>query len=83
MYSDQQIFERIRLTLTELFEIPPAKITLDAHLADDLDIDSIDAVDLIAEMRDLVNRKIEPEEFKSVRTLRDVVQVLQRLTSEA
>ena len=82
LYTQEQIFERVKRALVDVFEIDADTITMDAHLGDDLDIDSIDAVDLIAELRDMLPRKIEPEEFKSVSTVGDVVRVLQNLVSQ-
>jgi acyl carrier protein len=58
------------------FEIARERVTLDAKLGDDLDIDSIDAVDLIVQLKSVVGRRLEPEAFKSVRTISDVVDAL-------
>jgi len=52
----------------------------DADLAQDLDLDSIDAVDLVVELQKLTGRKIKPEEFKTVRTVGDVVERVYELT---
>jgi acyl carrier protein len=71
--SRDQIFERLRADLQEMFEIPAERITLDARLYEDLDLDSIDAVDLVVKLGELTGRKIKPEAFKSVRTVGDVV----------
>ena len=79
-YSEEEIYQRMRKALIDVFEIPSERISLDAHLAGDLDIDSIDAVDLIAELRDLLPRKVDPEEFKRVTTVRDVVLLLRELS---
>lgn len=73
MQTEEQIFEQVRRVLVELFELAPEKITLDAHLYDDLDIDSLDAIDLILELKTLTGRKVQPEQFRHVRTVRDVV----------
>jgi len=56
-----------------MFEIPAERINLDARLYEDLDLDSIDAVDLIVKLSELTGRKIKPEAFRSVRTVSDVV----------
>ena len=61
--------------LTELFAIPPEKITLDANLYQDLDIDSIDAVDLAIEFKKQTGRQLTPDEFKQIRTVGDIVNV--------
>ncbi|MFV0277054.1 MAG: acyl carrier protein [Parahaliea sp.] len=59
--------------LVDMFEVEATKIQPQARLYEDLDVDSIDAVDLVVELRNLTGRKIDPDEFKSVRTVDDVV----------
>ena len=71
--SPDEILARLRADLEEMFEIPPDKVTTDARLYEDLDLDSIDAVDLIVKLGELTGRKIKPDAFKSVRTVGDVV----------
>jgi len=79
----QEIFARLRDLLVELFEVEPGKITLEANLYKDLDIDSIDAVDLIIKLREITGRRVQPEAFKQVRTVGDVVNVVYGLTQAA
>lgn len=79
MHSHDEVFDGIRSTLAELFELDPAVITLDARLNEDLAIDSIDVVDLMDEVRRRTGRKVTPEDFRSVRTVADLVATLQRL----
>lgn len=62
--------------LVELFEIDPEKITLEANLYQDLDIDSIDAIDLAVEFKKRTGRQLAPDEFKKIRTVNDVVDVV-------
>jgi acyl carrier protein len=59
-----------------MFELDRSKITLDANLYSDLDIDSIDAVDLAVKLKELTGKRLQPEVFKSVRTVQDVVDAL-------
>ena len=59
--------------LVEMFEVPEAAVTPEAKLFEDLDLDSIDAVDLVVRLQDYTGRKIPVAEFKSVRTVGDVV----------
>jgi len=80
MLSAEQILEMLRAAFAELFEIDPARIVPEARLADDLEIDSIDAVDLIERVRRVIGRKVTPEEFRSVRTVGDLVQAIERLS---
>ena len=74
--TKNELFERIVSILTDSFEIETARITPEARLYDDLDIDSIDAVDLIVQLKPLLGRSLQPDAFKSVRTVQDIVDVL-------
>jgi acyl carrier protein len=79
MQTRDDIFNTLRDALVELFELEPARVTLDANLYQDLEIDSIDAVDLIDHIKRQTGKKIAAEEFKSVRTVNDVVEAVYRL----
>jgi acyl carrier protein len=79
MQSQEEIYRQVSNVLVELFELDPAKVVWDAHLYEDLDIDSLDAIDLILELKELTGRKVQPEQFKQVRTVRDVVNAVHHL----
>lgn len=79
--TKDDIFAKISEILQQTFEIDPARITPEAKLVDDLDIDSIDAVDLIVQLKPLVGKRLQPEVFKSVRTVQDVVDALHGLVN--
>ena len=81
MQSTQEIFEQLRSVLQELFEIEPGKVTLDAHLYNDLEIDSIDTIDLILRLKELTGRKIQPDQFRNVRTVGDAVAAIRELVN--
>ena len=72
----EELYGTIRDTLRDQFEIPEESITLQADLYEDLDIDSIDAVDLVVRMRDFTGVRLDPETFKSVRTVNDVIEAM-------
>jgi len=74
--NKDDIFRELKKILQDLFEIDPTAIRLDSHLYEELDIDSIDAIDLIANLQTMTGRKFNPEEFKSVRKVSDVVNVI-------
>lgn len=74
--SQDELYQKLVAVLTSTFDIDPASIHLDARLGEDLDIDSIDAVDLLVELKHITGLRLQPEAFKSVRTLRDVVDAL-------
>lgn len=69
----EQVLEQVTAALVELFEIDEADIKPEAQLYTDLDLDSIDAVDLVVHLQKVTGKKIKPEEFKEVRTVDDVV----------
>jgi acyl carrier protein len=77
--TKDDIFQRIVKILEDTFEIDPTLVKLEAHLYNDLEIDSIDAVDLIVQLKPLVGKRLDPEAFKAVRTVADVVDSLHGL----
>jgi acyl carrier protein len=68
--------------LHEMFELDKSMITPDANLYTDLDIDSIDAVDLAVKLKEETGKRLQPEAFKTVRTVQDVVNALADLLAE-
>jgi acyl carrier protein len=74
--TKEELFERIKKELIATFELDADKITPDAELVGDLDLDSIDAVDLIVKMKPYVEGAIEAAQFKDARTVQDVVDIL-------
>ncbi len=75
-YTKDDLFKEFTKVLEELFEIEPENVTLQSRLVEDLDLDSIDAVDMIVKLQNFIGRRIKPEDFKSVRTVEDVLNVL-------
>jgi len=73
MKTQQDVFNLLKQLLVKEFELDASQISMEAHLYEDLDLDSIDAVDLVVKLREITGKKIEPEAFKSVRTVGDVV----------
>jgi acyl carrier protein len=73
MHNKEDILRELRTALVELFELDPERITPEATLYQDLDIDSIDAIDLVLRLKELTGKKMQPEEFKHVRTVGDVI----------
>lgn len=81
--NQAEIFEQLSQVLQTTFDTDPALITAQARLYEDLDIDSIDAVDLIVKLKPMVGKRLQPEAFKNVRTVQDVVNALHGLMQEA
>lgn len=74
--SKAQIHKELQGIFTELFELDPQDVTLEARLYEDLDLDSIDAVDLIVYLQSKTDKQFKPEEFKSVKTVNDIITII-------
>jgi acyl carrier protein len=81
-YSKAEIFNLLKDSLHQLFEIETQAITLESRFYEDLDLDSIDAVDLIVHLQTFTHKKFKPDEFKAVRTIGDIVTVIERELSQ-
>ncbi len=77
--SKDELLARLTALMVEHFEIDRERIQAGARLYEDLDIDSIDAVDLLVQLRPLLGKRLQPDVFKSVRTVQDVVDALHGL----
>lgn len=73
MNNRDNLYKEITSILSEMFEIPAEKIKGESKLYEDLDLDSIDAVDLVIRLQELTKKKFDPEAFKSIRTVDDIV----------
>ena len=80
--SKEEIYPWLIDILHEMFDLDKAKITGEANLYTDLDIDSIDAVDLAVKLKELTGKRLQPEVFKRVRTAEDVVNALTGLLAK-
>ncbi|MDD9652323.1 acyl carrier protein [Klebsiella pasteurii] len=83
MTDQKAIYEEVSTLLIKLFEVDAQAIQPEARLYEDLELDSIDAVDMIVHLQKKTGKKIKPEEFKAVRTVQDVVDAVERLLKEA
>jgi len=81
MQSKEEIFSTLVEIIRDDFEVDETDIELEANLYEDLDLDSIDAVDLVVKLRAITGKKIDPEAFKKVRTVEDVVVEVEKLVT--
>jgi acyl carrier protein len=81
MQSKDAIYTKLVEILEELFEIEASDISPESNLYEDLDIDSIDAVDMIVKLKELTGKKLQPSDFKQVRTVQDVVDAVYDLVN--
>ena len=71
--SKDEIFEILKKALVELFEIDENKVVPEAKIYEDLQIDSIDAIDLVDYVKKNTGYKLMPDDFKNIQTLGDIV----------
>ena len=81
MVTEAEIEQKIKDILVADFECDPARLTSDVNLFTDLDLDSIDAVDLIVRLQQETGKKVDPESFRQIRTLRDVTTAVVQLVN--
>lgn len=80
-YKDETYKEVVGY-LTDDFEIPAEQIHPDAKLQDDLELDSIDAVDLMVKFQEATGKKVTPDQFEGIETVRDLVVLVETLKRE-
>ncbi len=81
MQSREEIYHAIVRILVDEFDIAEGDISQEANLYEELDLDSIDAVDLVAKIQELTGKKVRPDQFRSVRTVGDVVGAIESLVT--
>ena len=78
----EQLTERVISALASTKHIPRERISLESSL-DDLGFDSLDKVTLLFELEQHLQLSIPDEEFRSVRSVRDIVEGISRLVANA
>ena len=78
-YSREEIYNKLAEILVDEFEISQDLVKPEANLFEDLELDSIDAVDLAVKLQFFTDKKISPENFKQISTVDDVVNAIEEL----
>lgn len=78
-FTKEEILEELTRILVDDLDISQDKIVGTSNLFTDLDLDSIDAVDIAVRMQRFTNKKLTPEEFKQIKTVDDVVNAVWKL----
>ena len=79
----EELFKHVKETLIKEFDCDESQIVPEARFYEDLDLDSIDAVDLVVRLRNVWSLEVTSDDFKSIRTVGDLLDVLERLTAGA
>ena len=81
--SREEILAQVRKVMHELFDLDASSIQLETRVVEDLDLDSIDAIELAVRMESMTGRRFDPERFREMRTVGDVVDILHGILSDA
>jgi len=82
MDNREEILAEIKTIMVDMFEIDADSITLEARLYENLDFDSIDAVDMMVRLKEITGKAVKPEDFKSARTIGDVVEAVYKMLND-
>lgn len=74
--TSTEILDHVRRTIAELFELELEDVQAESTVFDDLDLDSIDAIDLVAKLQQLTGERIEEQAMRAVRTVGDLAQLV-------
>lgn len=74
--TKESITERINQVLVDMFELDAEDVVPEAHLYQDLDLDSLDAIDLAVKLKTETGIKLTESEMKSIRTVADITEVV-------
>ena len=75
--AEEHVVETVNRILVEEFELDAAAVTPEAHLVEDLELDSLDAVDLIAALEDAFGGRVNEADARNVRTVSDVYHLIE------
>lgn len=81
MMTEQEVEKKIVQILVDDFEVDAAALKPETNLFTELDLDSIDAVDLVVRLQQATGKKVNPEDFRQIRTLGDVTQAVLKLVN--
>lgn len=78
MMMKEDVFKQIQQLLIDTFELDETAVSLDAHIYQDLDLDSFDAIDLAVSMGAETGVKLEEEDLRAIRTVGDIVDIVHK-----
>ena len=81
--DEQEAFDVVRGYLVEQFDVPEDKIALEVNLFEDLELDSIDALDMVGLLESRLNMQVDEEQLRQIRTVGDVVDFVVRQAQAA
>ena len=72
----EQVYEKVTSMMAEMFDLDKSKIKPESRF-EDLDLTSIDAIDLVVNLQQWTGKKVNEEGLKKVRTVGDIVSLVE------
>lgn len=77
--SKAEILRELQVMMKELFELDSDKVQPAARLIEDLDLDSLDAIDLAVRLEETTGQALDEAKIRELRTVDDVVSAIEAL----
>jgi len=68
----EEVYSKVKAILVDEFEVEADEISMQSNLFKDLELDSLDAIDLMVTLDKELEVEIKTEEMKDVQTIKDV-----------
>ncbi len=72
------MLEQIKNVLVEAINVDPEAVTPEARLSEDLEIDSLAAVELSLELETEFDIRIEDDELANLKTVQDIIDLVEK-----
>ncbi|MEA3374404.1 MAG: acyl carrier protein [Campylobacterota bacterium] len=82
MLQEEEVYTKITAILHEEFEVEKDAMTMESNLFTDLELDSLDAIDLMVTLDNELDIEVNNEEAKNLRTVGDVVRFVMQVSDE-
>ena len=82
MHTQEEILQTVKNILINDFECDENKLSPSTCLYEDLDLDSIDAIDLVVHLQKILKKNVNPNDFKQIRTIEDIVISIEKIINE-
>jgi acyl carrier protein len=73
-----ELEQKTREMMAEMFELKMEQLKPDTRLFEELNLDSIDAVDLVVKVQEITGRRVDQADLRRVRTVKDVVDMIEQ-----
>ena len=73
-----ELEQKTREIMAEMFELKMEQLKPETRLFEELNLDSIDAVDLVVKVQEITGRRVDQADLRRVRTVKDIVDMVEQ-----